>query len=84
MKKLDIIGKFRLPRHVIFNVCDHLNIPLDNPSKRSRHALPTSLQVVISLRFHVSGSFQGVTVDIHRVSIASVSRVGHSASYALV
>ena len=59
MDDMDIIDKFHLPRHVILNLCDQLNIPLEHLTKRY-HALPTPLQVVTSPRFYASGSFQAI------------------------
>lgn len=51
MDDCDILEKFRLPRHVIFDLCNELNDRLEHPTKRS---LPTSLQVMVALRFYAS------------------------------
>ena len=67
---MDIIDKFRLPRHVIVNLCDQLNIPWEHPTKRS-HALPTPLQVMTALRFYTSGSFHAITGDLRSAGTAS-------------
>ena len=37
---IDIIDKFCFPRHVIFNLCDQLNIPLEHPTKGSHVLIP--------------------------------------------
>lgn len=83
MDDCDILEKFRLPRHVIFDLCNELNDRLEHPTKRS-HALPTSLQVMVALRFYASGSFQAVCADLHGISKASVSRIVYAVTSALV
>ncbi|XP_062587653.1 putative nuclease HARBI1 [Saccostrea cucullata] len=73
MPDADIIDRFRLPRHLILRLCAELNANLAHATSRS-HALPTSLQIMVALRFYASGNFQTVTGDLHGISKASVSR----------
>ncbi|XP_062592632.1 putative nuclease HARBI1 [Saccostrea cucullata] len=79
MPDADIIDRFRLQRHFILRLCAELNANLAHATSRS-HALPTSLQIMVALRFYASGNFQTVTGDLHGI----VSRVIKAVSSALV
>ena len=63
-------------------IIDLLDAELSHLTQRN-HALPTSLQVFIALRYYASGSFQSVTGDTICVSKSTVSRVVRKVSVAL-
>lgn len=69
-----IVGKYRLPRHIIIQLCQQFEYELKRPTLRSC-ALPVSLQIMVALRFFATGSFQDVVGDIHNISRQSVSYV---------
>lgn len=43
MDDCDILEKFRLPRHVIFDLCNELNDRLEHPTKRSHGFCPSNI-----------------------------------------
>lgn len=69
-----IFSKYRLPRHIIIQLCQQFEYELKRPTLRSC-ALPVSLQIMIALRFFATGSFQAVVGDIHNISRQSASYV---------
>ena len=78
----ELIGKYRLDRAAITDLCATLYDDLQHPTGRSSF-LCVSLQVVIALRYYGTGSFQAVTGDVHGVGKMSVSRCVHRVSAAL-
>ena len=69
-----IVSKYRLPRHIIIQLCQQFEHELQRPTLRSC-ALTVSLQIMVALRFFATGSFQAVVGDIHNISRQSVSYV---------
>lgn len=67
-----IVSKYRLPRHIIIQLCQQFEHKLQRPTLRSC-ALTVSLQIMVALRFFATGSFQAVAGDIHNISRQSVS-----------
>jgi hypothetical protein len=74
MNDEEIVSKFRLPRHLVVELCQMMDNDLKRPTRRSQ-SLPTSLQVITALRFYATGNFQLVTADLHSISKSSVSRI---------
>jgi hypothetical protein len=74
---------YRLPRNVILELCDVLQPDLERATARS-HAIPVITQVLISLRFLASGTFQNVLGDVGGISQSSCSRVLQKFCAALV
>lgn len=70
----DLLRYYRFPRHEIISLCEELHPHIGRQSRRS-HAIPTHTQVLMTLRFLVSGTFQSVIGDSTGVTQASVSRV---------
>lgn len=83
MDDIEIISKFRLPRHLILGLCREIENDITRPTRRS-HSLPPSLQVMAALRFFATGNFQTVTADLHGISKASISRIVRDVSISLV
>lgn len=69
-----LLRYYRLPRHEILRLCQQLSPLLERPTRRS-HAIPTHTQIMVTLRFLASGSFQSVIADTTGLTQASVSRV---------
>lgn len=68
-----LLRYYRLPRDEIVRLCQELEPNIARPTRRA-HALPVITQVLISLRFYASGSFQSVIGDATSVHQSSVSR----------
>jgi hypothetical protein len=47
---------------------------LQRPTMRA-HAFPVSLQIMVTLWFYATGSFQQVNADVHNISKGSVSNI---------
>lgn len=60
----DIIQRYRLSRPVVLELYELLNYDLERPTMRS-HSILVSLKISTALRFFATGSFFGVTGDIH-------------------
>lgn len=69
----ELISRYRLPRHLIVDLCDKFNDELQRKSMRN-HALPVATQILVALRYYATGSMQRVDGDLHGVSQPSVSR----------
>lgn len=69
MDDIEIISKFRLPRHLILGICREI----ENDITR----LTLSLQVMAALRFFATG-------DLHGISKATISRILRDVSISLV
>lgn len=70
----DIIQRYRLSRPVVLELYELLNYDLERPTMRS-HSILVSLKISTTLRFFATGSFFGVTGDIHGIGKSSVSRI---------
>ena len=66
--------RYRFGRDSIHFICDLLRDDLQRPTKRN-HALSVETQVLASLRFLASGSFQQVVGDVLGINKSPVSRV---------
>ena len=78
---VDLIARYRLPRHCIAELCDLLN-DLERPTKRTQ-SMSVATQVLTALRFYATGSFQKDAGDLHGISQASVSRCVSAVSSSL-
>ena len=70
----EIRTRYRLGRDSIHFICDLLPDDLQRPTKRN-HELSVETQVLATLRFLASGSFQQVVGDVLGIDKSSVSRV---------
>lgn len=69
-----LISRFRLPRHLLMELCDTLEPQLQRETRRS-NAIPVSIQVLSTLAFLATGSFQREIGDRSGVSQPSLSRI---------
>ena len=69
-----LLKNYRFPRCEIINLIENLDPLLKRNTQRS-HALQTSTQVLVALRFYASGTFQNVIADTAGLTQASVSRI---------
>ena len=69
----ELIARYRMPRHMIAEICEMLDEDLRRISRRSQ-PLPVSTQVMVGLRYFATGSFQRGTGDLHGISQPSASR----------
>ena len=72
----EIVRKYRLSRPLILELIDRLDEDLAPNTQRNK-ALPTSLQVFVTLRVLATGSFQETVGDVHGVSKPTTSRKMH-------
>ncbi len=70
----DLLRHYRFPRHEILELCEELERFIGRPTQRS-HAIPVHTQVLMSLRFYASGTFQNVIGDVAGVTQGTVSKV---------
>uniref|UniRef100_A0A3B4VC25 Putative nuclease HARBI1 n=1 Tax=Seriola dumerili TaxID=41447 RepID=A0A3B4VC25_SERDU len=68
-----LISRFRLPRHVIIELCNNLDARLKRETRRS-NALPVPVQVLATLGFLATGTFQREIGDRAGVSQPTISR----------
>lgn len=71
---IDLLKRFRMPRHVILEVIDMIRDDIEHPTRRN-HAIPPSIQVLCALRYFATGNFQYVSGDLLGISQPSVSRI---------
>ncbi|KAL2099436.1 hypothetical protein ACEWY4_005916 [Coilia grayii] len=69
-----LISRFCLPRHLLMELCDTLEPQLQRETRRS-NAIPVSIQVLSTLAFLATGSFQREIGDRSGVSQPSLSRI---------
>lgn len=69
-----LLRYYRFPRHEIINLCQDLEQHIGRRTRRA-HAIPTHTQLLVTLRFLASGTFQSVIGDTVGLTQASVSRV---------
>lgn len=79
---VDLIARFRMPRHLLLEVIGLVEEDISPPTNRS-HAIPAALQVMCALRYYATGSFQKASGDIVGISQPSVSRIVHRVSRAI-
>jgi hypothetical protein len=70
----ELIRKYRFPRHEIINMVQELEPLLQRKTSRS-HAIPVITQILATLRFLESGSFQNVVGDTSRLYQPSMSNI---------
>jgi len=75
----ELISRYRLPRHLVTELCDMLADDVQRSTGRSQSLL-VSTQVLAALRFYATGSMQRVDGDLHGISQPSVSRCVHTGS----
>lgn len=68
-----LISRFRLPRHVLINLCNNLEASLKRETRRS-NAIPVPVQVLATLGFLATGTFQREIGDRAGVSQPTISR----------
>ncbi|XP_064631620.1 putative nuclease HARBI1 [Lineus longissimus] len=71
---VDLIDRYRMPRHVLVEVIDLIRDQVEHPTRRS-HAIPATQQILEALRFFATGQFQLATGDVSGISQPSVSRI---------
>lgn len=57
-----LISRFRLPRALLLDLCAELGPVLERPTRRN-HAIPVQLQVLTTLGFLATGSYQRELAD---------------------
>lgn len=72
-----LLRYYRFPRNVIVELCVMLEPTLGRMTERCR-PIPVPTQVLVSLRFLASGTFQNVLADTVGVSQPTISRIIHS------
>ena len=78
----DLMSKYRLPQHLIVNLCNSLQNRLTRNTERN-HAMSVSTQVFAALRYYASGCFFLDTAGGHGISKSLVSRALHDVNMAL-
>ncbi|KAL2086050.1 hypothetical protein ACEWY4_017109 [Coilia grayii] len=68
-----LISRFRFPRAILLELCAELSPGLERETAR-RHALPVPIQVLSTLRFLATGSYQRELADRSGMSQAAFSR----------
>ncbi|KAK0136438.1 putative nuclease HARBI1 [Merluccius polli] len=68
-----LISRFRFPRAVLLEICTELGPGLERQTARS-HALPVPIQVLTTLGFLATGSFQRELADRSGMSQGALSR----------
>ena len=71
---VELIKRYRMPRHVLLKVIDFIRDQVEHPTKRS-HATPATLQIITALRFFAECSFQLTSGDLSGISQPSTSRI---------
>ncbi|XP_064650925.1 putative nuclease HARBI1 [Lineus longissimus] len=72
---VDLMKRYRMPRHVLTEVIDLIRADVEHPTQRS-HAIPATLQILTAIRFFATGSFQLATADMcGSISQPSTSRI---------
>ena len=69
---LELFRKFRFRRADILQMTDELKDQLEHPNRKG--ALPPVLQVLLTLRFYASGSFQDICAELIGVDQSTASR----------
>ncbi|CAF1199542.1 unnamed protein product [Didymodactylos carnosus] len=77
-----LMARYSFPRKIIFKLLDIVE-PLIRPGTGCSNSISALMQLLIALRFYVSGSLFNVDGDIHGVSKATVSRVVYRISCVL-
>ena len=78
----EIRQRYRFNRQSIFFIVDAVDTVIQNPTRRGV-VLPTLLQVLITLRYLATGTFQIVVADLLQVHQTTVCRVIHRVCRAL-
>ena len=68
------MSRYRLPRGVLLDLCEELRPALERPTRRN-HAVPVSVQVLATLGFLATGTFQREMADRSGLSQSTLSRV---------
>lgn len=68
-----LISRFKFPRAILLEFCAELGPNLERETARS-HAIPVPLQVLTTLCFLATGSFQRELADRSGISQSSLSR----------
>ena len=69
-----LMSRYRLPRGVLLDLCEELRPALERPTRRN-HAVPVSVQVLATLGFLATGTFQREMADRSGLSQSTLSRV---------
>ena len=74
--------RYRITKEVARDLCAVLNDDFNRATRRSQ-SLPTSLQILIAIRYFATGSFQQGNADIHGVHRTTVCKVIHKVAGAI-
>ncbi len=69
-----LMSRFRLPRAVLLDLCNSLGLALQRGSRRN-HGVPVPLQVLTTLGFLATGTFQRELADRSGISQPTFSRI---------
>ena len=78
----ELFRRFRFPRRELLQLIDTFAEDLNYPCER-KGSLPASMQILVALRFYVTGSFQEVIGDTFGVSKATICNIIHRVSRVL-
>lgn len=78
----EIRQRYRFRRDTIIFITGIVRLAIERPTERTG-ALPAMLQVLITLRFLATGTFQSVVADLARVHQTTVCRTIHRVCRAL-
>lgn len=82
MQDIDLINRYRFPRHVILDIVSKVDEYVARPTRRV-HAIPTYIQVLVTLRYVAKADFFSEVGDLHSISRSSVCRIIHNVCYAI-
>lgn len=68
-----LVSRYRLPRAILVQLCDELGPALERPT-RCNHAIPVEIQVLTTLAFLATGTFQRELSDRSGIHQTSFSR----------
>jgi hypothetical protein len=67
---VDLIKRYRMPRHLLLEVIDMIGPALEYPTERN-HAIPVPVQVLCGIRYFAKGLFQVDDGDFFGISQSS-------------
>ena len=69
-----LISRFRLPRAILVQICGELELALKRPTRQNR-SIPVQVQVLTTLGFLATGTFQHELADRSSISQPSLSAI---------
>lgn len=82
MEDTKFVTRYRLSKQVVLKVLEEIDDKLEYPTNRNRPVSPLQ-QLLLTLRFYATGSFQIVSADLSGVSKSTVSRYIRKVSIAI-